>query len=62
MPVTVAFVRESAPGERRAALTPETCKKLIAAKARVLLEPGAGFPAGFPDDAYVGAEFAPRWD
>jgi NAD(P) transhydrogenase subunit alpha len=60
MAVTVAFVRESAPGERRAALTPETCKKLLASKARVLLEPGAGMPAGFPDDAYVGAEFAAR--
>ncbi len=60
MAVTVAFVRETAPGERRAALTPETCKKLLAAKARVLLEPAAGFPAGFPDDAYAGAEFAAR--
>ena len=60
MAVTVAFVRETAPGERRAALTPETCKKLLAAKARVLLEAEAGLPAGFPDDAYVGAEFAPR--
>jgi NAD(P) transhydrogenase subunit alpha len=60
MPVTVAFVAESAPGERRVALTPETCKKLLARGARVLLEPGAGRPAGFPDADYAGAAFAPR--
>jgi NAD(P) transhydrogenase subunit alpha len=53
--VTVAFVRETAPGERRVALTPETCKKLLAAKASVALERGAGMPASFPDDAYIGA-------
>jgi H+-translocating NAD(P) transhydrogenase subunit alpha len=58
MSVTVAFVRETAPGERRIALTPETCKKLLAHKARVLLEAGAGAPASFPDDAYSGAEFS----
>jgi len=58
MSVTVAFVRETAPGERRIALTPETCKKLLANKARVLLEAGAGAPASFPDDAYSGAEFS----
>jgi NAD(P) transhydrogenase subunit alpha len=58
MAVTVAFVAETAPGERRAALTPETCKKLLASQARVLLERGAGMPAGFPDEAYAGAEFS----
>ena len=57
MSVTVAFVRETAPGERRISLTPETCKKLLASKARVLLEAGAGVPASFPDAAYAGAEF-----
>ena len=56
MSVTVAFVCETAPGERRAALTPETCKKLLASKARVLIEHGAGSPASFPDETYVGAE------
>ena len=60
MAVTVAFVRETAPGERRAAISPETCRKLGAAGCRVLLEPGAGTPAGFPDSDYAGAEFAPR--
>lgn len=56
MSVTVAFVRESASGERRAALTPETCKKLLALKANVLIESGAGIPANFPDESYVGAQ------
>ena len=60
MAVTVAFVAETAAGERRAALSPETCKKLLGRQARILLEPGAGRPAGFPDDAYAGAEFAGR--
>ena len=35
MPVTVAFVAETATGERRAALSPETCKKFLASQARV---------------------------
>ena len=58
MSVTVAFVCETAPGERRAALTPETCKKLLASKVRVLIEHGAGMPASFPDASYAGAEIA----
>src|SRR5688500_10742226 len=60
MPVTIAFVRETAAGERRAAITPETCKKLLANQARVALERGAGTSAGFPDDTYAGADFADR--
>jgi NAD(P) transhydrogenase subunit alpha len=60
MAVTVAFVRETADGERRAAISPETCRKLVALQCRVLLEPGAGLRAGFPDADYAGAEFAPR--
>jgi NAD(P) transhydrogenase subunit alpha len=58
MAVTVAFVAEPAPGERRAALSPETCKKLLALQARVLIERGAGVPAGFPDESYAGAELS----
>lgn len=57
MSVTLVFVRETAPGEKRAALSPETCKKLLALKLRVLIECGAGEPASFPDLSYVGAEF-----
>jgi NAD(P) transhydrogenase subunit alpha len=58
MPVTVAFVAETAPGERRAALSPETCKKFLASQARVQIERGAGTRAGFPDDSYAGADFS----
>jgi NAD(P) transhydrogenase subunit alpha len=60
MAVTVAFVRETAPGERRAAISPETCRKLVATGCTVILEPGAGLPAGFPDADYADARFAPR--
>lgn len=57
MAVNIVFVRESASGERRVALTPETARKLSALGARVLIERGAGVPAHFRDDAYAGAEF-----
>jgi NAD(P) transhydrogenase subunit alpha len=60
MPVTVAFVAETAAGERRAALSPETAKKLLARGARVLLQSGAGAPAGFPDAGYAGVDVADR--
>ncbi|HET7931487.1 MAG TPA: NAD(P) transhydrogenase subunit alpha [Rhodanobacteraceae bacterium] len=58
MPITVAALRESAAGERRVAVTPETAKKYAAKGMRVLLEHGAGERAGFPDAAYAGVEFA----
>ena len=41
MAVTVAFVRETADGERRAAISPETCRKLTGLQCRVLLEPSS---------------------
>ncbi|MFY2765481.1 NAD(P) transhydrogenase subunit alpha [Arenimonas sp. MALMAid1274] len=55
MAVNIVFVRESAQGERRVALTPETAKKLAALGANLVIERGAGVPAHFPDAAYVGA-------
>jgi NAD(P) transhydrogenase subunit alpha len=58
MPITVAALRESAAGERRVAVTPETAKKYAARGVRVLLERGAGASAGFPDAAYADTEFA----
>lgn len=58
MPITVAALRESATGERRVAVTPETAKKYAAKGMRVLLERGAGARAGFPDAAYAGVDFA----
>ncbi len=58
MPITIAALRESADGERRVALTPETAKKYASRGMRVLLERDSGAAAGFPDAAYAGVEFA----
>jgi NAD(P) transhydrogenase subunit alpha len=55
MAVAVGIARETAPGERRVALTPETCKKLVAAGAQVRVERGAGERAGFTDASYADA-------
>jgi NAD(P) transhydrogenase subunit alpha len=59
--VTVAAARERAPGERRVALTPETCRKFAALGARVRAERGLGDAAGFADADYAaaGAELVP---
>ena len=51
----VAVVKESAPGERRVALVPETVPRLPQAGLEVLVEQGAGDGAWFPDSAYSGA-------
>ena len=58
MAVTIAALKETATGERRVAITPETAKKFAARGLQVLLERGAGAAAGFPDAAYAGVEFA----
>src|SRR5690606_28867628 len=55
MPVTIGIARESAPGERRVAATPETCRKLVAAGATVRVERGLGDGAHFPDQTYADA-------
>ena len=55
MAVKIGVARETAAGERRTALTPETCRKLVAAGASVAIEPGIGEGAYFPDQAYVDA-------
>lgn len=55
MAVIIGVARETADGERRVALTPETCKKLIAAGATVQVQGGLGAGAGFPDQAYADA-------
>ncbi|MDQ3188492.1 MAG: NAD(P) transhydrogenase subunit alpha [Pseudomonadota bacterium] len=46
---------ETRAGETRVAATPESVKKLIAAKHSVLVESGAGTAASYPDEAYVAA-------
>jgi len=62
MAACIVFIRESAPGERRVALTPETAKKYAALGARVLIERGAGEPACFPDAGYGDVGFADDGD
>ena len=57
MAVSIVLVRESAGGERRVAMSPETAKKFTALGARLLVQRGAGLPAHFTDAAYAGAEF-----
>jgi NAD(P) transhydrogenase subunit alpha len=50
--VKIAVVRESHPQERRVALVPESCEKLIRAGFAVALESGAGAAAGYDDASY----------
>jgi NAD(P) transhydrogenase subunit alpha len=54
----IAVVRETAPGERRVALVPESVKKLVQAGYQVAVEAGAGDEAGYGDAAFedAGAE------
>jgi proton-translocating NAD(P)+ transhydrogenase subunit alpha len=49
----IAVPRETAAGERRVALVPESCRKLIQAGYHVGVETGAGDEAGFPDASYA---------
>jgi NAD(P) transhydrogenase subunit alpha len=51
----VAVPKETAPGECRVALVPETVSKLRAAGFDVHVEHGAGENAAFPDDDYTAA-------
>jgi NAD(P) transhydrogenase subunit alpha len=55
VPMKVAVVKESAPGERRVALVPEAIPRLRQAGLEVLVESGAGDGAWFPDSAYLEA-------
>jgi H+-translocating NAD(P) transhydrogenase subunit alpha len=47
--------RESGPGERRVALSPESVARLVSAGLEVLVETGAGASAGYSDAAYAAA-------
>jgi H+-translocating NAD(P) transhydrogenase subunit alpha len=60
----VGIPRETTQGERRVALVPETAGKLAAAGFELLVEPGAGNAASFPDDAYTeaGATLGDPWE
>jgi len=55
MTTTVGVLRETAPGERRTALTPDGTGRLAAQGMRVLVEMDAGRAAWFDDAAYVAA-------
>jgi NAD(P) transhydrogenase subunit alpha len=48
----IGVPKEAAPGERRVALVPESCKKLIQLGYTVAVEASAGESAGFPDSTY----------
>jgi NAD(P) transhydrogenase subunit alpha len=58
----VGVLRESAPGERRVGLVPQSVPPLKKAGLDVLVERGAGDPAGYPDAEYEakGATLADR--
>jgi NAD(P) transhydrogenase subunit alpha len=55
--------KETVAGERRVALVPDTAAKLVKEGHEVVVEPGAGVAAGFPDGAYraAGAELGDAW-
>jgi NAD(P) transhydrogenase subunit alpha len=58
MPVRIAVPKESAPGERRAAINPEVAKKFVKQGAELVVESGVGLAAGFADGD-LGAQVAP---
>ncbi len=49
----IGVVKESFPGERRVALVPGVLHQLMRAGPKVLVEPGAGAAAGFPDGEFT---------
>jgi NAD(P) transhydrogenase subunit alpha len=50
--MNVGVPRETAPGERRVALVPESVKRLSGSGFELVVEAGAGHAASFTDDAY----------
>ncbi len=61
MPVKLAVIKESRPGEDRVAIVPEVAAKLAKTGVDVVIQSGAGAAARFPDEQYVqaGATMAP---
>jgi NAD(P) transhydrogenase subunit alpha len=51
----IGIPAETRTGETRVAATPETVKKLIAAKHQIIVESGAGIAASITDEAFVAA-------
>jgi NAD(P) transhydrogenase subunit alpha len=60
----IGIPKETAPGERRVALIPETVKKLAAKKIETVVETGAGAASSFSDEEYTaaGAQIASSFD
>ena len=59
----IGIPKETAPGERRVALTPDMVARLVKAGHEVVVEVGAGSEAGFPDTGYTtaGASLGDAW-
>jgi H+-translocating NAD(P) transhydrogenase subunit alpha len=59
----IGVVRETAPGERRVALVPETVGRLAKSGNEVIVERGAGEGSSFPDRLYTdaGATIGDAW-
>jgi len=57
MPLTLAVARETADGENRTALVPETAKKFAALGATLRMEQSAGINSHFLDPDYSGVDF-----
>jgi NAD(P) transhydrogenase subunit alpha len=60
--VRIVIPRETAPGEHRVALVPESCKKLIQIGYDIAVQAGAGAAAGFPDQGYTDVNVSVRPD
>ncbi|MFT5533171.1 MAG: NAD(P) transhydrogenase subunit alpha [Burkholderiaceae bacterium] len=54
-PMKIGIPAETRNGETRVAATPETVKKLVAAKHTVVVQSGAGVSASVTDESYVAA-------
>ena len=48
----IVVLKETVPGEARVALMPDSVKKIVALKASVAVESGAGLGAARTDDEY----------
>jgi NAD(P) transhydrogenase subunit alpha len=59
MSITISTVRETVPGERRVALTPDVAKKLKAKQVGLVIQHDAGKAASFADAAYKDVEVTP---
>lgn len=60
---SVGIAKETTPGERRVALTPDAAGRLVKAGFALVVERGAGETASFPDEAYreAGATSGDAW-